>query len=548
MKHLQRFCWMFALICFASMCKADEGSACVNDWRASIRSVVFGPQIVAEVKDVRNFVAYGEDVSLPMEWLCGDFKYKKYAYQVNGFIFLDKVVAEYEKTGDDSLLCIVKSYVADFIRANDHPEKGTWPWYDDAIARRVQRWSYYYQYFGKQWGMDELASLKQSLDMQADVLMDDQYYRPMHNHGMFQDLGLMVYSILVCDDGDRRTQCLDKACDRMLKYFKYVYSDDGVHKEHSPSYEKEIRNVAQQVAELMKSIRPEFSMQLYPYAHKSDLHLAVLTRPDGLLPPIGDSRFLANNVMPPLDVVFKDGGHAIFRKSWFDAPDAATWMMFMAATHGDTHKHSDDLSFLVYHKGDLFVEAGFHNYDFLDEKTAYSYSGYAHNVLCVNDKDFPVKINSKGFRAILPAARKTHITRFDLSTDVKMVSGRQERFPNVIQDRTMRYDKKRQVIEIEDELLAKENLKATLVFHLDPEIMAEEEAGKVLLRRSGQIQSFVNVFSDCPFSIKLVSGSGKPPYKTWIFSSGVVKTGTLILVDADCKPGKNVIRTVITLL
>lgn len=69
------------------------------------------------------------------------------------------------------------------------------------------------------------------------------------------------------------------------------------------------------------------------------------------------------------------------RSSWEDDSDEATWMLFCASTFSSTHKHGDDLNFLLYHKGDLFVEAGKRDYNYNDPKTAWAYSAYAHNVL-----------------------------------------------------------------------------------------------------------------------------------------------------------------------
>ncbi len=44
-------------------------------------------------------------------------------------------------------------------------------------------------------------------------------------------------------------------------------------------------------------------------------------------------------------------------------PAAATWTMFKAGYLSKTHKHADDLSFMLYSKGyDIFVDPGWYNY------------------------------------------------------------------------------------------------------------------------------------------------------------------------------------------
>ena len=254
-----------------------------------LSQIVFGPQRVDSVANVRRGMSYGEDISLPMDWTCKGFVNRKNGYAVNGFIFLDKVVKEYLETKDQGLISILKAYVFDWISQNPGFVQGAWAWYDDAIARRVQRMCYYFSKFGDRFGPDELNAFRRSLDMQARVLMDDSHYAFRHNHGMFMDFALMCYALLVCDDQTFREECLDKACGRMLAYFEYAFAEDGVHKEHSPGYAREVSNVAATVSSALASIRPAFAASAQKYGSGSRSWLAALTMPNGFLPAIGDS-------------------------------------------------------------------------------------------------------------------------------------------------------------------------------------------------------------------------------------------------------------------
>ena len=527
--------FIFCACAFLAACEVKGG----NMDAENMRDIIFGWQAVDSVANVKRGISYGEKISIPVDWTSKSFIFEKNGYKTNGFIFLDNVVREYILTKDQELMTILKAYVADWIRQNPSYVAKTWPWYDDAIGRRVQRMSYYYSEFGECFDAGEIAELRRSLDMQAHVLLDDSCYRFKHNHGMFMDLALICYALLVCDDSAFKEQCLDKACERMLAYFEYVFTDDGVHKEHSPSYAREVSHVAAVVSRVMMDVRPRFANSIFKYGECASKWLTALTMPNGVHPSIGDSPYLKYDALPPEDVVFKHGGYAVFRSSWTDPADVATWILFMAATHNGTHKHSDDLSFLLYHGGDLIVEAGYRNYNFLDPDTAYAYSGYGHNVLCVNDNEFPVKIHRKGFRAILPDALKTRIMDSDVSGGVKTVTGRQERFSNVVQQRTLRYDKTRKVVEIDDVLEAKEALKATLIFHLAPGIAVLQTGDKLQFFRGDVLVATMSIASESEFSVRtLLANEADSPYRTSIFVNNLtMKDGPTVLVDVKCDKG-----------
>ena len=532
----------------AAVIAGKELTMTASELRQLVNSVVFGPQKKARVEDVRNGIAYGENIALPFDWSCNDFKFKKSGYTVNGFIFLDQVIKLYERTKDRSLLSIVESYTEsfiDFINSNSDVDPRTWPWYDDSVARRVQRLSYYYYYFGDQFSRGLKEKLKKSLDFQAEVLMDDRYYRFEHNHGMFQDLGLVIYALLVCDDADHRNTCLDVACGRMKKYFDYIFTQDGVHKEHSPGYEREVQNVIRITGQILELFHPDFSKEMERLAEASSAHLSALTRPDGIVAVIGDSRRLYNSVLPPENVVFPYGGYAVFRSSCSAPPDEATWLLFMAATHTKTHKHSDDLSFLLWHHGNFIVEAGMRNYDYLNAKTAYAYSGYGHNVLCVDDREFPVLIRHSGFREIYPSALRTRITDYCISADRQYVVGRQERFKEVVQDRSISYCKRERVVRVVDELEAKTKLKATLLFHIDPSVdIMKLENDTLEFMRDGKTFSSMKVTSTAKFSLHSYLRTSPPkPYGGLLFENdyGDGEMGSLVMVDVMCKKGKNVV-------
>ena len=501
---------------------------------------------------------YGYKLASPIDWGCSNILDRSVCYRLHGFHALDAVIHQYEGTGDVRCGKLLHDYVLDWVRANPTPLQGSeWAWHDDATARRVYRMSYCFKFLPKLWNDLERVEIKRSLDAQAVLLTLESFYTKRHNHGMHQDLALLCYSLCVCDNVAHRKDYTDLAIKRSLEYFDYAFCDNGVHKEHSPTYGRTVADNALIFAKLLEKYRPEEAKQYEEHYRKAQKFLAFCTMPNGKWPSIGDSSPRPSGLKYGCEtnnaVVFRDkktgGGYAIFRSSGHDAPDKATWIMFLAATFGSAHKHSDDLSFLLYHKGDLFVEAGNRDYNYTDPMTAYAYSGYAHNVLCVDDKDFPVKVNKNGSQVVPKDARYTMIVNSVVDGPVASVTGIQVRFPGIHQERTLLYEKSIHTVTVMDRFLANRSFKASLLFHVAPDIVVRIEKKKILFMRNETAVATMKFNGSVEIVPRIVTGPGKPPYHTWIFGGRKdPQCGSLVIVDANCTVGENIIVSNIELL
>ena len=506
--------------------------------------------------DVPNLLAGGNDISLPFDWSCENIDDRSFAYQMNGFLFLDYTYKMYVDTNNSEYKNLIISYMIDWVENNPEPLEGNeWAWHDDATARRVFRMSYYYFIWQNEFDASEKKMLLDSLAKQAELLNSVDFYTKSNNHGMFQDMGLISYSLLIADE-DKKNNYLIKAKNRSQEYFNYVFTSDGVHKEHSPSYHI---NISQKLLFFMgvyKGIDDEFCNNLTNLYSNTSEYITQITMPDGTVPSIGDSaRYKANietynnthylyaatqgtQGEEPLNYyISQEGGYASMRSSWKDSPDIATYILFMAATHSSTHKHGDDLSFLLYHKGDLFVESGSRDYNYKDEMTKYAYSGFGHNVLIVNNEAFPVKYGKSGSHNIYPEALKTKITEFDIMGDIKYVEGEQHRFEGILQKRKITYDTLNNEVLIDEFLKGKEKTKGTLIYHIAKGIDVKEVSNGWLLSKNGEEIALVTVNSDTnsEFNLSTIKNSeGNSPYYTWIFDGQKdPQIGSLLKIDAE---------------
>lgn len=524
----------------------------------------------ASVAEVMSGTVWGGiDISLPVDWSCTGVENRSYCFRINGLIFLDSLYAEYLKTGNRQYRKAIMDYVIDWAEQNQNiTSEDDWAWNDDATARRVLRMSYYYDKFKWTCTREERHLIKNSLYKQANLLMKEEFYTAKHNHGMHQDLGLLIYALLL-GNKDKREDYIGMALERTGEYLDYVYAEDGIHKEHSPMYAADIAMDMMWLSDITNSVSPEFANKLGDLVQGTREYLAQITKPNQTWPSIGDSseargadikeftdkadKFFANDdsLKHKLanEIVYPEGGYGIMRSSWEDKPEDATWMMLLASTFSSTHKHGDDLSFLLYHKGDLFVEAGKRDYNYANPMTAWAYSPYAHNVLLVNGEGFPVKIGENGYQSIYPAALETGITAYDFSGDIKTVTGVQKRFENVEQYRTLAYDKQNAIVTVADRLEVKENIQATFIYHIAEGVKVEECENGWNLYRNGALVANIEVKSKNKITLSTVTDTeGEYPYYTWIFSGKTEpKNGSILLVDGNYETGTNELELIINL-
>lgn len=504
---------------------------------------------------------WGVDLSLPVDWSCPNSPQRSYKFWFNGFFFVDNLYFEYEESGNADDGKTILYYMLDWAEQNPiYNKEDEWPWHDDATANRLLRWCLYYLKLKELCSPEERDRLEKSMAYQAGLLFSDEFYTSRHNHGMHQDMGLIIYALFY-GNGEQQKIYVEKALARTGEYLDFVYAADGIHKEHSPFYARDVLMDAKLLCEIAEGISPNFSAHVRPYIEGGQEFLLQIIQPDGAWPSLGDSSrtpsafgifryHLPDNeeyqhivskgekgVPPVVDAVFPEGGYAIFRSPW-EEEQKGTWMLFNAACHSSVHKHGDDLEVLLYHRGELFVEAGKRNFNYSDQETAWAYSGYGHNVLLVNGEAYPVKVGKNGFQSIYPEALQTKITAWGQEDDFSYVTGYQCRFPGVEQERTLIYDRMSQEVRIEDSIRAKEEFAGTLLWHVAEGVQVKENANGWAFYRRDVFVARAEVTADVPCNLETVGENGEYPYVPWIFNGKDDPAyGTLLKVNFEGKAG-----------
>ncbi|MBP2216299.1 heparinase II/III family protein [Arthrobacter sp. CAN_C5] len=292
--------------------------------------------------------------------------------------------------------------------------------------------------------------LQPLINTTADLLARDDFHAAGNNHGMFQDLALLYWSILSAPTEERRSAAyFDVAMNRLRNYFSECFTKDGVHVENTPTYHLMVsRHVAnvQRIAVAAGHPDAPFYEELVKRAEIYAVHALM---PDRTYPPISDTQQndISRSGMQKIftseefayassggstgrapdarTLVLPDSGYAIYRSKWGD-PNA-TFAFFSAAYNADYHKHSDDLSFFLRSAGvDLLSESGPYSYDYKDPLSKYAYSQFAHNSLVVDGRSLP-RTDGK--------LNDVHLRSIDERDDGFTVVGTNARYEDVIHER-----------------------------------------------------------------------------------------------------------------
>ena len=316
-------------------------------------------------------------------------------------------------------------------------EPGSMAFHDETTAQRTINTSVFIRKYAVE--IEELGFTKllEQHEETIELLASDDFYAGRNNHGMFQDIALLVSHAL----GFASDEQENIAVDRLTQYFDTCFTQDGIHTENNPTYHLmvsvSLRKVTKYLTLTGRNHNPEHLEELLA---KADEYAAYCVLPNGEFPPISDTKvevltpqrarsvygngkFLGavsngrHGTLPAsLNYVAKQSGYAIFRSGW---DKKAAFAMLSAAYNDDYHKHSDELSLYVYANGHaLLAEAGPNGYQYRDPKTAYAFSSFAHNTLIVDGRGLP-RID-----------KKSHLTTLEEYSETD-VEGRTQRFDGV---------------------------------------------------------------------------------------------------------------------
>lgn len=376
-----------------------------------------------------------------------------------------------------------------------------------------------------------LSLMKELMLVTSDLLLDDDFHATGNNHGMFQDIALRSYSALGdLSDPDISIK-MSTSIDRLNDYFSSSFTIEGVHRENSPTYHLMITKHLAEHAEFLRLLNSDHGedalVKLLEDAAEYATH-AIL--PTGVFLPLSDTQ--QTPISAPHHNVFKSpqfqyaasagkngtvpskkylslpkSGYFYARNKW--GSTKATFVSFVAAYNDNYHKHSDDLSLFVWHKGqELLSEAGPFGYNYQLPLTRYGFSQYAHNNIVVNGSSVPrtdTKSSSVWMQAMVEGS------------DGMMVTAGTGRLKDTYHERQVSVASDFQKIEVEDRLQSVNHNKYECLWNLgkNVNVVTHGDGFELFYGKTKVADAYVE--SSEPVQITVHRGQMKPKPLGWHF-------------------------------
>lgn len=324
----------------------------------------------------------------------------------------------YYITEEPSYLVTAKNILEQWMAYKDTAKSKNNPylWYDHGTAIRSNNIIYFLFAYIEQPQEDiDLSfcdAIMELLEEHGSHLSNPEEYFENHNHGIFQDQALIYLSFFFGNQ-----EWLSLAKERLEAQEEYAFSDEMVHVENSPGYQIGVIELFYQIAEFLTSQNDSFGNDLYNDVSLSLEFMSWITKPNGFLAEVGDTnsqketltkkdysvlKYNNNHLSyaatlgergeqpDKLSAYYPHSGYYFGRSSWeASGYTDATWTMFKAGYLSRTHKHADDLSFMLYSKGyDILVDPGWYNYMSGNKYRDYFVSSHAHNTIIVDEKSY----------------------------------------------------------------------------------------------------------------------------------------------------------------
>jgi hypothetical protein len=324
----------------------------------------------------------------PLDWegLCdGD---RSWGLALHSWEPLAALLAAHDHDADRASLDLALRLCLDWLERFPHVDGAVSPfaWYDVAIGSRAYRLAYLLDVVARapDRSDDMVVALLGGLRLHADALGDEARFASHSNHGLYQLMGQLAMARRFPDVAEIAAGGA-QAGDRLCHLLQTHFTDEGIHREHSPGYH---RLVLIPLGALLRAGLVD-DPQLVAILARVEEALAWFVTPAGRYAMFGDTSREAvvqrhpeprasaalefalsagRSGEPPHERtrVFLHSGYAVFRDRWpsglADFADCS-YLAQTCAFHSRVHKHADDLSFVWYDRGsEILTDAGRYGY------------------------------------------------------------------------------------------------------------------------------------------------------------------------------------------
>jgi hypothetical protein len=426
----------------------------------------------------------------------------QWALFYHSFALMEHFVVSYQATGDRKYLDYWMPVIESYAASNPMP-KGMHAsaWNDHVTAERAAQIMYWFEHLRLiDYDPQFLSVLLPFLADHGVHLLDPAAYTRRHNHGYFVDKSLIMMASNMAEM-PQSAEWLETGQRRVVEQLDYLVNDEGVFREHSPSYHSGFIPEFMKFQQMLDFYGVTLSLDLDARI-RSMLEFAgwlYLPEGNGRVPRLGDTRKTVSFATFRLRSepgalysatqgaegtkpdrwwrVWPESGYAIMRDGWH-APDRfadSVYVCFVAAYFSRWHKHADDLSLVVAGYGTVWlIDGGKRDYTG-SPMDRFLISNRAHNVLILDHESTPISDAAGAGDFVRLTAHE------QLDADTFEVKGESRLYSDAVWERTVRYRRPHEII-VRDRVDTSRTRRWEVLYQVDPAKQVTVDGdGRVLL-------------------------------------------------------------------
>lgn len=313
-------------------------------------------------------------------------------WQIHSFPFLNWYLDSYSLQNEEER----KKYFLLCIEAIDNWDKKTkiyespLAWHDHGTAfrtRNIVNWLVFCYTKNTELNIvavvDEIE-LSKLIFNHLEWLLDSRNYSKHTNHGFDQAMILLTISIMFKNDELEPQRLVSRQ--RLEEEIKFAFTDQGVHKENSPGYQKFMLGRLKQLSTLNVLGEQQVSKLAENHIKKAKKFLMAITLPNGYLPMIGDTRgedegLKSNNDRESNYAIYDYSKSGYFIVKGNNEKIGSFYLLLKNCHDSNYHRHDDDLMIYLWCNGEIiFGDGGLYSHNEQSKVRKFLRSHLAHSV------------------------------------------------------------------------------------------------------------------------------------------------------------------------
>ena len=472
------------------------------------------------------------------DWEQDPLNNRSWQWRLNWLSFLTYLMAYHRASGDEAVLDSARVAIQSWLDAyleTDTSYSFEFIWHDHATALRAEQFvlfAYYCREYAPEWASKHtefLRILELALVVHGQWLAKDSFYSEHTNHGLEQARVLLLLGTVF--EGKQAQEWQQVAIRRISSELTFAFTDEGVHVENSPAYHIFVFKVFLGIIkDYPEEVLADLAEQFTQFSAKALSFITHILRPDGKLPPIGDTEQLPTSdayrdmfghrleyqhflyaltqgkqgVRPPvLNRVYPKSGYAIFRDQWpaKEHYQKAFHLIAKVGCSSRYHHQQDEGHISLYAGGeDWLIDSGLYNYINNDPVRKYMRGRPGHNVPIIShtsyDKEFEHRL------------RAWQVTDHSEAEPTPQLTMNLHVLPPVVHERKVAFDAVAKVVEVEDAVSADDDQQRniTLQWHFPKDKTLTIEDSQVVVTSPTGNRLTIEFEGEIPDNLSVAKG------------------------------------------